>query len=438
VNAYIEKLLMNPLIMVYLCQLMRNVKRAEKNPEYWKVIQRKQIKKFVKYIYTIPFYRERFDRVHLTPKDIVNTEDFLKLPVLTKDEYREWVSAELKENPDKYKHWIHKSTSGSTGIPTPVYMTSSDGARETASYIRGILSYGYSLLKDKIVAVETCASPVESILQKLGLARRIQLIATRPSDYLVEEYNKVKPDFIYGVKTAIQLMAEYSIKLGVKLHTPKCVCIGSEQLDENARTIIEKAFGTEHVVDLYGTVESGFLAASKIGSPSEYVIWHDIICVNILDGNDNPCTSGIGKFTVTTITRKGFPLVNYDQNDLVEVYSQNDILYLKKIYGRRNDRILNEDGSAYSWIHFSKLFKGIYSLAHFRIIQNDYNQLQMLAVKSPFTDKTEMEIEQILTEKANDIFSEHPKKIEFIWKESLPQDANGKLRTVINNIKAKN
>ena len=81
-----------------LILLTRTCIIAEKKPAYWKRVQQKNIVGFVRYIYEIPFYRERFLQAGIGPDDIVTAEDFLKLPPLTRDEYRNWIEEEEKKN----------------------------------------------------------------------------------------------------------------------------------------------------------------------------------------------------------------------------------------------------------------------------------------------------------------------------------------------------
>ena len=80
-----------------LILLTRTCIIAEKKPAYWKRVQQKNIVDFVRYIYEIPFYRERFRQAGIGPDDIVTAEDFLKLPPLTRDEYRNWIEEEEKK-----------------------------------------------------------------------------------------------------------------------------------------------------------------------------------------------------------------------------------------------------------------------------------------------------------------------------------------------------
>ena len=60
-----------------LISLTRTSIIAEKKPAYWKRVQQKNIADFVRYIYEIPFYRERFRQAGIGPDDIVTAEDFL-------------------------------------------------------------------------------------------------------------------------------------------------------------------------------------------------------------------------------------------------------------------------------------------------------------------------------------------------------------------------
>ena len=83
-NAYLQNKLMPLYVLADLKKGMDTLRKAEKAPAYWLTAQKRNLRKFVDYIYTIPFYRRRFDESGITPRDIQTGEDLLKLPVLTK------------------------------------------------------------------------------------------------------------------------------------------------------------------------------------------------------------------------------------------------------------------------------------------------------------------------------------------------------------------
>lgn len=91
-NYRFQKKFLSLYVFRNLIKYDNTLRKAKKNPQHWIKIQNREIEKFVKYIYEIPFYRERFEKANITPEDIKVREDFKKLPVLTKEEYRSWLN----------------------------------------------------------------------------------------------------------------------------------------------------------------------------------------------------------------------------------------------------------------------------------------------------------------------------------------------------------
>ena len=147
-------------------------------PGYMKNKQEKRIKKFVKYIYSIPFYRKRFDDYGLTVQDIQTAEDFDKLPYLSKEDLRNWIDKEVNDNPEKYSKRIINKTSGSTGIPIILYDTPLGWASDVANLYRAamIQKKGYNPIWGKLAHIYTrSATEKHSIVQKLGLFRSYKI-----------------------------------------------------------------------------------------------------------------------------------------------------------------------------------------------------------------------------------------------------------------------
>lgn len=124
-----------------LVKVWKTLNRAKRDPHYWIEAQNKAIPDFVEYIYSIPFYRKRFEEAGVKPSDIKKREDFTKLPPLTKEDYREWLLAETKDK-SKFKYWMHRQTTGSSGTPLDLYSLPSDRASEIANLSRCALLQG--------------------------------------------------------------------------------------------------------------------------------------------------------------------------------------------------------------------------------------------------------------------------------------------------------
>ncbi len=433
-NVKIQKKLLNFLTLKYIFDYNRTLKRAEKKPAYWIKQQNKNIKTYINYIYQIPFYRKKFDELKLKPSDIKTAKDFHLLPQLTKEEYRQWIKEETMDS-QEYQYWIKKTTSGSSGSPLTLYSLPKDLASDIANLFRAtqLQDKGYNIFFDKIFSMMVHDSSTKSFVQKLGILRRKQESSIHPPQYLVEKFNEYKPDFFYGNKTAMQLMAHYALEHHIEMHHPKCLGSISEALDDNSRKTIEQAFG-ENLFDIYGTAELGNFAIEKCGKPLEHKIWHDTHIVNVIDEEGNIIDNGIGQIIVTPIKHFGFPLLNYKVGDYVETYTRDGIRYISQIIGRTNDKIKNLDGSVYSWMHMSRLMAGLIDIAQYRFVQESYEVLKLQLVMEKGSKKSKEDIEKIIIARSQEIFNQEMKIIAFEWKDVLSLDSHGKLRVLVSKI----
>ena len=88
--------------------------------------QNKKLRLMVQHCYeNVPYYRELFDKLSLTPSDIQCIQDLRKLPILKKDDIKSSIDQFTPLNTEKIKH-IEAATGGSTGIPLKYRMSTDD------------------------------------------------------------------------------------------------------------------------------------------------------------------------------------------------------------------------------------------------------------------------------------------------------------------------
>ncbi|MEJ2499517.1 MAG: hypothetical protein P8Y46_09455 [Sulfurovaceae bacterium] len=89
-------------------------------------LELKRLQSTVERVYSLStFYKEKFDELGITPKDITSLEDIRKLPFTTKKDLRAHYPFGLFTVPMSEVARIH-SSSGTTGKPTVVGYTKSD------------------------------------------------------------------------------------------------------------------------------------------------------------------------------------------------------------------------------------------------------------------------------------------------------------------------
>lgn len=423
-----------------LAKAYKVMKRAEADPHYWIEEQNRRIPEFVQFIYSIPFYRKRFDASGIKPEDIKVREDFRKLPPLYKEEYREWLLAETAEK-EKYKYWMHAQTTGSSGTPLYLYSLPTDRAAEISNLSRCALIQhkGFNPVFDRIFSTMVAKPSSKPKWYQLPYNGKMSS-RSEPKD-LVEAYNRARPDFYYGNKTAVLMIAQYAVDHDIELHQPKCVGSISEPLYESDRKIMDRAYGAGRLFDIYGCAEAGNFAVDTPEHPGKHIIWNDTHVVNLYNqehvkGEQNKYT---GQLMLTSLVHRGFPLVNYILGDTIELTIENEVPYITCILGRTNDVIMNANGSSFKWMHVSRIMYGLMDIRQFRVIQKTLTDIIVVLAPRSLDDKRKREIEEHIMYRAKELFGDDMnttgKIIHFEWVDRIPPDPNGKMRILISEIK---
>jgi phenylacetate-CoA ligase len=94
--------------------------------EALEALQLNRLKKIVEKVRaTVPFYKEKFNKLHITDDSIRNLSDIRKLPFTTKDDLRDNYPFNMFAVP-KYQVIRLHASSGTTGKPTVVGYTRKD------------------------------------------------------------------------------------------------------------------------------------------------------------------------------------------------------------------------------------------------------------------------------------------------------------------------
>ncbi len=395
-------------------------------------LQEKRLHKLMKRAYKIPFYRERFDRAGVKPEDIRTGDDLAKLPVLTKDELREWMAGEV--NKPQYKDWIVDTTSGSTGKPLSIMMSPREKAYMKSNWLRVMRVCGYNPFTGKTMtrvnAHDENAGGRDTILQRFGILRRAYLDQYAPEEELIEQINEYKPDFLYLNKSELMRLVLYSKRTGTPIYHPKFYDPISERISENDRKLFIEILGPG-LVDAYGSAETGSCLLRMKGKKN-YIIHFDSFVVNVLDDEGNLAEEG--RLIITPLYKTDMPLINYQIGDSAVSKTKNGLRYVTDIKGRMNDYFYYENGEVTSFFEVTPVIAHCSDILQIRFIEETYDLIHVQIVRDEKAKMSREEIEEYVSVNLNKIFKK-PFKFEFEWLDAIPPDPNGKLRMIVSKVK---
>jgi phenylacetate-CoA ligase len=194
-------------------------------------------------------------------------------------------------------------------------------------------------------------------------------------DTLLEIYNRVKPELLYGCTTPLKMLAEYIGEKDCSTHYTKRVITTAEMPDHQTRSLLENAFEAE-VYDFYGLTEMG-LVGWECSEHNGYHIAEDSSLVEYLPVENNGSNYRI---IMTNLNLMAMPFIRFESGDVACLAK--DILCpcgrgfakLEKVEGRITDCIKLKDGRILSPYRLTCSLEKLRGIKKYQVIQNDYHR----------------------------------------------------------------
>ncbi len=415
----------------YLFELKKNqwMKREELDELVWSKIQIN-----IKNAYeNVPYYKDKFDKANINPKDIKNKEDLLKIPITSKKDIKEKKLSYISEKYDINKLKFSK-TSGSTGEPFISYFdTNGWSILKVASKIRARFACEFEFT-EKFVIVE--AISVEDAKKQSANFQKKYLSVYDNLENHLNFYNSFKADSIYAFPSYLINLVNYLEEKNIKLKTIKRLFTSSEILNIVDRKKIEEYFECK-IYDIYGCTETKEIAW-ECPKHEGYHINEDLVYVEIIKENGELTKFGeIGKILVTTLRNDAMPLIRYQIGDSGLFLEHKcscgrTFKLMKPTFGREVDYFILKNRRKISPYEITMSMEEIEGIKKYQIIQKDYDLIEVnIRIDENFEEESCKKIE----EKLKKILDGNCKiKIKKINKFNL--EAGGKFRIVkteINN-----
>jgi len=398
--------------------------------------------KFIKLISyardNVPYYKTLLKNIRI---DSLNDID--KIPFLSKKEIK-INRTDLMSSTKSHKDLIPNSTSGSTGEAMYFYSDKKNQYGLVCT-IRGDELSGW-VLGDKMLTIWGAEMDLKGTFSFHNLMRRFVLRNKMLSSYYLNDkqiakyvriINKYKPKILVGYPSALRLIADTIIKLGLKLnHKFDAIISAGENLYSVDREIIQKVFSTE-VFNRYGCRDV-YHIASECKAHNGLHISSDHVILEVIDEKGNSLSNGeVGEIVLTDLDNYAFPLIRYKIGDLgimssiPECSCACNLPLLQSVEGRTFDIIVGPNGNKLSGTFWTLLFRyEIYGIEKFQIVQNEISCIHIyLVINTKFNEKERTKILQNVKEK----FGEEMKLVIEIVPE-IATTQSGKYRWIISKV----
>lgn len=288
-------------------------------------LQLERLQQTLKRCMNSPFYKKRFDELHLTPSDIRTLDDLHKIPFTTKQDLRDNYPFGLAAVPLDDVVRLH-SSSGTTGTPTVILHTQKD-LDEWANAVARCL-YMVGLRRGDVFQNSSGYGMFTGGLGFQYGAERLGMLTVPAAAGNTKRQIKFITDFgttaLHAIPSYASRLREVMQEMGIdpqrdtKLRT---LIIGAEPHSEEQRRKIERMLGVK-AYNSFGMSEMcGPGVAFECKEQNGMHIWEDYYIVEIIDPVTlEPVPEGeVGELVLTTINREAMPLLRYRTRDLTRI-----------------------------------------------------------------------------------------------------------------------
>jgi phenylacetate-CoA ligase len=251
---------------------------------------------------------------------------------------------------------------------------------------------------------------------------------------IVEYFNELKPNLIFGYASAVQQLA-LLFEGSENPWREHCVAIvTSELLQPHWRETIEASL-CRRVFDMYGSQEGAHLVI-ECEAGSRHI--HPLVgIVEIVDDAGQVVRPGeTGRVLVTGLIRRSMPLFRYAIGDMAEFtgYATGCSCGLGwptigVVGGRTEELVRTRDGRAIGMLGYSVL-KDLRGIKEAQIVQKGYEQFVCNIVRSETETVSGEQLESQIRSQMNSRL-QLDVHVQFNYLDAIPRGANGKFKAVV-------
>ena len=408
-------------------------------------LQSDQLQKTVQHAYeNVPYYRDQFDEMGITPEDIQTVDDISELPFTTKEDFRDEYPDGLFAVDDEDVLRIHAS-SGTTGKPKIVSYTDNDldiwsevvarslaaSGAEAGDTVQN--AYGYGLF--------TGGLGLHYGTEELGAT--VIPIGSGQTQRQVELMIDLESDVFTCTPSYALYLAETAEEMG---HDPadlpiSTIIFGAEPCTDPMREEIEEKLGVDGV-DIYGLSEiiGPGVSCECHEAQDGLHIWEDHFYPEIIDPQTgDPVDEGDeGELVLTTLTREALPVLRYRTGDLTTLYYDEcecgrTMVRMDNVTGRTDDLLIVRGVNLYpSEIEHTILdIDGV--APHYRIDlyeENNLDVMELTVETEQSLTKSKQSLEEEVLERLENVLQFTPDDLQLVNHGEIGRTEVGKVQRV--------
>jgi phenylacetate-CoA ligase len=407
--------------------------------------QDRRVRGIVAYAFRfVPYYRETFHKLGLTPSDFRTADDLSRLPLLEPEA--------LRRDPQSFVSTEHPpascaalSSAGSTGIPRLVYhdrrglLQSAAHGERAREVLASALGHRFGYRHALIVPISSSSTDIQRFWDSHLIAPRGVPTARRtfslfdPVAKTVAGLNEFRPDAIYTYGSYLEILFSYLASSRTVFHKPRLISFSSCGLTEAVRNLIIKDFGIP-VFSAYQAVE-----ALKLGFECEHHaglhLNIDLYPVRVVDEDGRDLRAeDMGQVVVSNTVNRGTVLINYRLGDIAALLPGacpcgRTLPLMSYPQGRRDDIVRLPSGRVVHPQELAAIFRFEPQVWQYQVVHATPASLRALIVPAPASDLEGIR-ERILTRLRQAV--KEPMDLEVRFVEAIPPTPGGKRRAVLS------
>ncbi|SET94863.1 phenylacetate--CoA ligase PaaK [Natrinema hispanicum] len=416
--------------------------------EELRAIQEERLHETVEHAYeNVPFYREQLEEAGVEPSDIASLEDIAKLPMTTKEDFRDEYPDGLFAVDDEEITRLHAS-SGTTGKPKIVSYSDDDLDVWSEVVARSLKAggvnpgdtvqnaYGYGLFTGGLglhYGVEELGATVIPIGSG-GTQRQVELMTDLESDAF-----SCTPSYALYLAETAEEMGYDPQELPIST-----IIFGAEPCTEPMREEIEERLDVNGI-DIYGLSEIiGPGVSNECHEAQDGLhIWEDHFYPEVVDPQTGePVEEGEeGELVLTTLTKEALPVLRYRTGDLTTLnYDKCEcgrtMVRMDNVTGRADDLLIVRGVNLYpSEIeHVVLEIDGV--APHYRIDLHKKGTLDVMELtieKAEEFDGDDKELQKQIMTRLENVLQFTPDELELVDHGGIARTEVGKVQRVYDH-----